>query len=54
MIEFENFIPKRWIVEVAHSWFNNFRKIQTRYEKKSKNFLALLYLVAGQICYRKI
>ena len=46
--------PRRWIVEVAHSWFNNFRKIRIRYEKKSKNYLALLYIVCAIICFRKI
>ncbi|NUN23996.1 MAG: transposase [Candidatus Jettenia caeni] len=25
--------PRRWIVEVAHSWFNRFRKLLVRYEK---------------------
>jgi transposase len=46
--------PRRWIVEVAHSWFNNFRKIRIRYEKKSKNYLALLHIVCSIICFRKI
>lgn len=48
------FKPRRWIVEVAHSWFNRFRKILIRYEKKSKNYLALLHLAASIICWRKI
>jgi transposase len=46
--------PRRWIVEVAHSWFNNFRKVRIRYEKKSKNYLALLHMVAAIICFRKL
>jgi putative transposase len=46
--------PRRWIVEVAHSWFNNFRKIRIKYEKKSKNYLALLHIAAAIICFRKI
>ena len=25
--------PRRWVVEVAHSWFNRFRKFLVRYEK---------------------
>lgn len=49
-----NFKPRRWIVEVAHSWFNRFRKILVRYEKKAKNYLALLHLAAAIICFRKI
>lgn len=46
--------PRRWIVEVAHSWFNRFRKILIRYEKKARNYLALLQLAASIICFRKI
>ena len=46
--------PRRWIVEVVHSWFNNFRKVRIRYEKKSKNYLALLHIVAAIICFRKL
>jgi transposase len=46
--------PKRWIVEVAHSWFNRFRKILVRFEKKKENYLALLQLAASIICFRKI
>jgi transposase len=32
---------RRWIVEVAHSWFNRFRKLLVRYEKLDRSFLAL-------------
>jgi transposase len=46
--------PRRWVVEVAHSWFNNFRKIRVKYEKKSGNYLALLHIAAAIICFRKI
>ena len=28
------FKARRWIVEVVHSWFNRFRKLLVRYEKK--------------------
>lgn len=49
-----DFKARRWIVEVAHSWFNRFRKILVKYEKKSRNYLALLHLAASIICYRKI
>jgi len=48
------FKPRRWIVEVAHSWFNRFRKILIRFEKKAKNYSALLHLAASIICFRKI
>ena len=45
--------PRRWVVEVCHSWFNRFRKLLVRYEKKSSNYLALLHLAAAIICFRK-
>ncbi len=45
---------RRWVVEACHSWFNRFRKIMVRYEKKARNYLALLHLAAAIICWRKI
>ncbi|CAG4885174.1 transposase [Georgfuchsia toluolica] len=32
---------RRCIVEVAHSWFNRFRKLLVRYEKLERSFMAL-------------
>ena len=45
---------KRRIVEVAHSWFNRFRKLLVRCEKTNSSFEALLHLAATIIIYRKI
>jgi transposase len=45
---------KRWIVEVAHSWFNRFRKLLVRYEKLGRSFLALNHLAASIMTFRKI
>ncbi len=45
---------KRWIVEVAHSWFNRFRKLLVRYEKIDRSFLALNHLAASIIAFRKV
>ncbi len=47
-------IPKRWVVEAAHSWLNRFRKLLIRYEKFSENYMALLQLAAAIICWRKV
>ena len=49
-----SFKPRRWIVEVGHSWFNRFRKLLVRYEKTTESFLALNYLAATIITLRKI
>ncbi len=46
--------PRRWVVEVAHSWFNRFRRLLIRWEKKADNYLALLHLAATLIIYRKL
>ena len=46
--------PRRWIVEVAHSWFNRFRKLLVRFEKTDRSYLALNMLAASIICFRKV
>ena len=45
---------RRWIVEVAHSWCNRFRKLLVRYEKTNSSYEALLHLAATVIIYRKL
>jgi IS5 family transposase len=43
---------RRWVVEAAHSWFNRFRKVLVRYEKKVCNYRALLHIVCAAIAFR--
>ena len=45
---------RRWVVEVAHSWFNRFRKLLVRYEKLDRSFIALNHLAASLMAFRKI
>jgi IS5 family transposase len=45
---------RRWMVEVAHSWFNRFRKLLVRYEKLERSFVALNHLAAAIIAFRKV
>lgn len=45
---------RRWVVEVAHSWFNRFRKLLVRYEKLDRSFIALNHLAASIIAFRKV
>ena len=45
---------RRWIVEVAHRWFNRFRKLLVRYEKLERSFLALNHLAVSIMAFRKI
>ena len=44
---------RRWVVEVAHSWINRFRRLLVRWEKKQSNYLAMLHLAFAIICWRK-
>lgn len=44
---------RRWVVEVAHSWINRFRRLLVRWEKKTQNYLSMLYFACAVICWRK-
>jgi putative transposase len=46
--------PRRWVVEVGHSWFNRFRRLLIRWEKLPANYLAFVQLAALLIVYRKL
>jgi putative transposase len=45
---------RRWVVEVGHAWFNRFRRLLIRWDKKATNYLAFIQLAACLIIYRKI
>ena len=52
-----NFKAHRWVglvVEVTHSFFNRFRKLLVRFEKKAANYLALLQFACAIIVWRKL
>jgi putative transposase len=46
--------PRRWVVEVGHSWFNRFRRLLTRWEHQGEHYLGFVQLAAVLIIYRKI
>ena len=46
--------PRRWVVEVGHSWFNRFRRLLTRTEKRASHYLGFVHLAAVLIIYRKV
>jgi len=46
--------PRRWVVEVAHAWFNRFRRLLTRPEKRASHSLGFVQLAACLIVYRKV
>ena len=48
------FKARRWVVELAHSWFNRFRKLVPRYEKTDLSYNALNALPAAMIVLNKV
>ena len=46
--------PRRWVVEVGHSWFNRFRRLLIRWEKQAAAYLGFVQLAAILIIYRKL
>lgn len=46
--------PRRWVVEVGHSWFNRFRRLLVRWEKLGEHYLGFIHLAAILIVYRKL
>ena len=48
-----DFRAHRWVVEVTHSFFNRFRKLLVRYEKKATNYLALVQFACAVIVCSK-
>ncbi|MDE6589463.1 MAG: transposase, partial [Oscillospiraceae bacterium] len=48
-----HFHARRWVVEVTHSFFNRFRKLLVRFEKKASNYLALVHFACAVIAWRK-
>ena len=43
---------RRWVVARSHGWFNRFRAILIRWEKKVANYLAMLHLTCAIISFR--
>ena len=44
---------RRWVVERTHSWMNRFRRIQTRWEKKTNNYEAFLHITCAYITLKR-
>ncbi|MGI5165690.1 IS5 family transposase [Spirillospora sp. CA-253888] len=44
----------RWVVERTVSWFNGFRRLHRRYERKAEHFLAFVGIAAALICHRRL
>ncbi len=50
--EVPKYRSRRWVVERSHSWFNRFRRLLIRWEKKTANYLALLHFACAWITWR--
>jgi len=44
---------RRWVVERTNSWMNRFRRLLIRWEKKRRNYLAMIHLACAWITYRQ-
>jgi putative transposase len=51
--EIPGYRPRRWVVEVCHSWLNRFRKLLVRFEKKVETHLALLQFACAYIVLKR-
>jgi transposase len=48
------FVARRWAVEVCDSWMNRFRKLPVRYEKKARNYRALVEFAYAVVVWRNL
>jgi len=48
-----NKVPRRWVVEVTHSWLNRFRLVLVRFEKLLSRHLGLLQLACTYIVLKR-
>jgi putative transposase len=44
---------RRWVVERAHSWINRFRGVLTRWNKKARNYVAMLHFAFALIAFQR-
>jgi len=45
--------PRRWVVEVTHSWLNRFRKLLVRFEELDDSYCALLHFACAYITLKR-
>lgn len=51
--EHTDYQPRRWVVEVLHSWMNRFRKVLIRFEELESSALALLEFACAYIVLKR-
>ena len=45
---------RRWIIERTNSWLQNFRRLVVRYERKVKNFEALVHPACALVALKRV
>ncbi|MFF1842912.1 transposase [Streptomyces sp. NPDC058217] len=45
---------RRWAIERTMSWLSGYRRLNHRYERHPRNYLALLGLAAALTCYKRL
>jgi transposase len=45
---------RRWIIERTNAWLQNFRRLVVRYERKAKNFEALIHMACALITLNRV
>lgn len=45
---------RRWIIERTNSWLQNFRRLVARYERRVKNFEALVHLACALVTLKRV
>ena len=44
---------RRWVVERTHSWLNRYRRLLIRWEKKARNYLAMLHFACACLTWNR-
>jgi putative transposase len=44
---------RRWVVERTHSWLNRYRRLLIRWEKKARNYLAILHFACALLTWNR-
>ncbi|MER5842769.1 IS5 family transposase, partial [Streptomyces prasinus] len=45
---------RRWVIERTMSWLTGYRRLNHRYERHPRNYLAFLGLAAALCCYKRL
>lgn len=45
---------RRWVIERTNSWLQNFRRLVVRYERKVKNFEAMVHMACVLVTLKKV